>query len=126
MGKEGTGFPGQIQGREPDTKASEDIYAKSGAAYVGLRYFASDGTPTAQGEVVLEASGDPRTKYAFSNLDDSGDPIYVGYEDKDGGYYIMRFNESTGVADYTKGTSAYSTAWTNRATETYASFSTTF
>ena len=125
MANEGTGFPGQIQGREPDTKASEDIYAKSGAAYVALRYFNDSGVPTAQGQIVLEASSSPTAKYAFSNFDDS-EPLYVGKEDKDGAYYIMKYTAATGIALYTKGASGYAAAWTGRADEDYDTFATTF
>jgi hypothetical protein len=64
--------------------------------------------------------------YFMDDFDVSGNPIYVGYQDKGGNYYIQRFNTSTGAVDYTKGASGYSTAWTNRATESYDSFEATF
>lgn len=69
---------------------------------------------------------DTLQQYFMDDFDVSGNPIYVGYQRKDGYYYIQRFNTSTGAVDYTAGTSAYSTAWTNRATESYADFATTF
>lgn len=64
--------------------------------------------------------------YAIDDFDDSGNPMYLGYQDKGGNYYIQRVNTSTGAIDYTKGASGYSTAWTNRATESYSDFATTF
>lgn len=56
MAKEGTGFPGQVQGREPDSKAPEDVFAKLGALYVALRYFDGSGDPQAQAQVALEST----------------------------------------------------------------------
>ena len=55
---------------------------------------------------------------------------YYGYLNADGAYYIMKEVVSnsglTRVYTYTAGSSGYSTAWTNRATESYASFADTF
>jgi hypothetical protein len=65
-------------------------------------------------------------QYQLSNYDTTTSTIYVGYLDKDGNYFIKRINTSTGAVDYSKGTSGYSTAWTNRATQTYNVFSTEF
>lgn len=69
---------------------------------------------------------DKLDQYKLSNYDTSTTTIYLGYEDKDGNYFIKKIDTTTGAITFTKGTSGYSTAWTNRATESYASFATTF
>ena len=69
---------------------------------------------------------DMLANYFLDDYDISSDPIYIGYQTKDGAYYIKRVYTSNGAVDYTKGTSAYSTAWTNRASESFADFGTTF
>ena len=37
-------------------------------------------------------------KYRFSDMDVSSDPMYVGYVDPDGAWYIMEFNNASGTA----------------------------
>lgn len=69
---------------------------------------------------------DQLLQYKMDDFDVSGNPIYVGYQAKDGKYYIKRINTSTGAVDYSYGASGYSTAWTNRATESYNDFATEF
>jgi hypothetical protein len=69
---------------------------------------------------------DQLLQYKLARFDATGDPIYVGYLDKGGNYYIKRITLSTGVVDYSAGTSGFSTAWTNRATESYNDFDTEF
>lgn len=69
---------------------------------------------------------DKLDQYKLDDYDVSGNPIYLGYQDKDGKYYIKRINTSTGAVDYSYGASGYSTAWTNRATESYNDFATEF
>jgi hypothetical protein len=78
----------------------------------------------AQLEALVE---DTLEQYKLDDYDVSNDPtFYMGYQRKDGYYYIKRINTTTGAVDYTAGTSAYSTAWTNRASESYADFASTF
>lgn len=70
---------------------------------------------------------DTLAHYKLDDFDTSNDPtFYLGYQDKDGNYFIKRINTSTGAVDYTKGASGYSTAWTNRASESYSDFASTF
>jgi hypothetical protein len=69
---------------------------------------------------------DQLLQYKLDDFDVSGDPVYIGYQDKDGNYYIKRVNLSTGAVDYTVGTSGYSSAWTNRASESYSDFASKF
>ncbi|HHD92284.1 MAG TPA: hypothetical protein ENL06_01500 [Candidatus Portnoybacteria bacterium] len=54
--------------------------------------------------------------YHISDIDDSS-PAYYGFVDKDGNWYIMK--EDTGTYRYCKGTTDYSTNWSNRASLTY-------
>jgi hypothetical protein len=70
--------------------------------------------------------GKPTDAYAISNIEDAGTYKYFGFEDKDGGWYIMRKTVATNIFLYVKGTSAYSTGWTNRASHSYASYESTF
>ena len=64
--------------------------------------------------------------YKMDDFDVSSDPKYVGYQDKAGNYYIARYGIGTPAVDYTKGASGYSTAWTNRASESYSDYASTF
>lgn len=64
--------------------------------------------------------------YFMDDFDVSSDPKYVGYQKKDGVYYIARYNIGTPAVDYTRGASGYSAAWTNRAAESYSDFASTF
>jgi len=52
--------------------------------------------------------------------------MYVGYVDPDGAWYIMEFNNASGTARYVKGSSGYTTAWTNRAAQTYGYYNAVF
>lgn len=69
---------------------------------------------------------DQLIQYKMDDFDVSGDPIYVGYQAKDGKYYIQRFTISTGGVDYSSGASGYGAAWVNRAAESYNDFATEF
>jgi hypothetical protein len=65
--------------------------------------------------------------YFLDDFDTSNDPtFYLGFQTKGGAYYIARYNTSTGAVDYTAGSSGYSTAWTNRTSESYSDFASTF
>ena len=72
------------------------------------------------------AGGKPTDAYSISNSEDTGTYKYFGFEDKNGNWYILRKTIATNVYLYTANTSDYSTGWTNRATQTYASYATTF
>jgi hypothetical protein len=45
--------------------------------------------------------------------------MYIGYQNASGGWYIKRQDTTTTVWTYAKGTSGFSTAWTNKASQTY-------
>lgn len=64
--------------------------------------------------------------YELSDYDASGNPLYVGLVRADGYWCINSINTTTGASRYCVGTSDYSTAWTNRASQTYALFDTVF
>jgi hypothetical protein len=58
------------------------------------------------------------------NADVDSDPMYIGCKDKDSYWYIMKYDESGETIGYVggKGDTSYSTAWTNRASESYGAF----
>lgn len=67
--------------------------------------------------------------YHISDQDNAGSGVfYFGYLAREGEWYIMKQDGSSNPTTYTyaKGDSDYSTAWTNRTTQTYVRFDTTF
>lgn len=62
----------------------------------------------------------PTDGYKISQVDDST-PAFYGFVRKDGAWFIMK-EDSAGAYRYTKGTSDFSTNWTNRASLTYDYF----
>lgn len=73
---------------------------------------------------VTNAQSKPTDAYALSNIDDTTSTEYYGYEDKDGNWYIKKL--ASNAITFTKGPSGYATAWTNRASQSYASYGSTF
>jgi hypothetical protein len=67
---------------------------------------------------------DPLAQYAISDIDEATSTKYYGYLNEDGGWYIMK--EVDGAYTYVKGNSAYTTAWTGRASQTYGNFDAIF
>ncbi len=104
------------------------IYVDDGAGGVKLW----DGSADFTGDVEIDTDAleqlvaDSLAHYKMDDFDVSSDPKYVGYQDKDGNYYIARYNIASPAVDYTKGTSGYAAAWTNRAAESYSDFASTF
>ena len=74
-------------------------------------------------EATLQSINDNITsslsKYHITDQDTSGTTQYFGFTDKDGAWYIMAIDTSTNSYRYSKGDSDYTTAWSNRASETY-------
>ena len=64
--------------------------------------------------------------YSIANKEATATYKYFGFQKSDGGWYIMRKTIATNVFEYVAGTSAYSTAWTNRASQTYTDYATAF
>jgi hypothetical protein len=61
--------------------------------------------------------------YAYS---DDGTTLYAIYQNTSGAWIIKKLINATGIVTYSKGSSDASTAWTNKASQTYADFATTF
>lgn len=70
--------------------------------------------------------GSPVSSYELSDFDVSGDPIYVGSIRADGAWMITEFDIANGQTRYVQGLTGYSTAWTNRASQSYDYFSEVF
>lgn len=100
-------------------KFREDTTGKPAVAVVN-----ADGSAVGSG--TADTVIDPRTGYAISDKEATATYKYFGFEDADGKWYIMRKTIATNIFLYANGTSGYATAWTNRASQTYATFDTTF
>lgn len=68
----------------------------------------------------------PTTTYELSDFDTAGDPIYIGNLRADGAWVIEQYNVANGTTRYVSGLDSYSTAWTNRASQTYDYYSEVF
>ena len=68
----------------------------------------------------------PLSEYEFRRLDDSGNPQYFGYENKDGDWYIMRLSNNNLAEYYKSSTSDIDTEWANKSGFTYQAFRTVF
>jgi len=66
----------------------------------------------------------PTDGYKISQIDDSS-PAFYGFIDKTGAWFIMK-EDSTGAYRYAKGSSSFSTNWTNRAILSYDYFDAIF
>lgn len=66
----------------------------------------------------------PTDGYRITEIDDST-TAYYGFVDKTGAWFIQR-EESSGAYRYTKGSTSFSTNWTNRASLTYDYFDNVF
>ena len=64
----------------------------------------------------------PLDKYHPSDEDVSGDSQYFGFVDRLGNWYIVRTNRAAGAFRYIRGSSDYTTKWSNRLTLTYGLF----
>lgn len=67
---------------------------------------------------------DPLEKYKINDLDESTSTKYYGFTAMDGAWYILRLTSTT--VRYVKGSSGYTTAWTNRASQSYDYFDVVF
>lgn len=94
-----------------------------------LSLFSSINSYAGMSKSVAQGFVNQKDAYQLVNADEaSASTRYYGFLRADGYWYIMKQAISSSVSTYTfvKGTSAYSTAWTDRASETYASFDTVF
>ena len=75
--------------------------------------------PITDGALVT-SSVDPLVKYKTTDLDTTSATKYVGYTDVDGNWFIKEITATT--IRFVKGTSSYTTNWTNRASLTFDYF----
>ena len=64
--------------------------------------------------------------YSICNKEATATYKYFGFQKSDGGWYIMRKTIATNIFEYVAGASAYATAWTDRASQTYTDYATAF
>lgn len=73
---------------------------------------------------------DPTFGYGINDIDESNSPVfYYGFENKEGKWYILKEDKTISTNPtyrYSKGTTDYSTNWTNRSSLTYGTFNNTF
>ena len=77
------------------------------------------------GNVIDPAEKQSTDGYEIAEVDDSGTDSYYGFLHQNGAWYITK-ESSTGAYRYTKGPSAFATAWTNRLSLTYDYFDNVF
>ena len=70
------------------------------------------------------ASADVVAGYQVANKEEDAVTSYYGYIDTDGNWYIQRVTATD--VDFVKGTTTYSTNWTNRTSQSYAKFNAVF
>lgn len=94
-----------------------------GNAYkaISAAYASSAQSSTSSGSTAQATDG-----FELSDVDDAGNPSYYGYLKDDGSWYIKRYDAAANQFRYTKGASAYGTAWTNRVSQTYGYFNDIF
>jgi hypothetical protein len=83
------------------------------------------GVKDSSGNKIDPAEKKPTDGYSISELDDSSSPSYYGFVHKNGSWYISR-ESATGTYRYSKGSSDFSTNWTNRASLSYNTFDVVF
>ncbi len=77
------------------------------------------------GTKIDPAEAHPTDGYEVTEIDDVSSPSYYGFLKNNGAWYIMK-EEASGAYRYTKGTTSFSTNWTNRASLTYDYFNSIF
>ncbi|OGK18814.1 hypothetical protein A3D80_03010 [Candidatus Roizmanbacteria bacterium RIFCSPHIGHO2_02_FULL_40_13b] len=82
------------------------------------------GIKDSTGTLIDPSEKKPTDGYNISQIDDAI-PSYYGYVNKDGAWYIIK-EDATGAYRYVKGTSSFSTNWTDRAVLTYDYFNSIF
>lgn len=98
--------------------------SKAGAAFFGS--VPGPGTIAIKdttGTKIDPAIKSPTDGYGIMNTDEASYPYYYGFVNKDGAWYIVK-SASDGSFTYSKGSSSY--PWSSRASQTYASYDTTF
>lgn len=77
------------------------------------------------GVAIDPAEKKPTDGYNITEIDDTGLDTYYGYVNKEGAWFIQK-ESSSGAYRYTKGSSDFSTNWTNKASLTYDYFNVVF
>lgn len=128
------------EGFDPQRRAFLKIIGSAGTSLFLLSIFtkraqaAFFGSVPGPGTVALKdtlgvqidpAEKRPTDGYNVTEIDDSSSPIYYGYVNKDGAWFIMK-EDSSGAYRYAKGSSNFSTNWTNRASLSYDYFDAVF
>ena len=62
--------------------------------------------------------------YENNDIDEASSPQYYGFTDGSGNWFIRKIN--SGSSTFVRGTSNYSTNWTNRVALSYDTFDNTF
>lgn len=110
-------------GQTDNLEHTDENHAKKVNTYV---WNSGSGVWERQTQPGASSGGKATDAYAISNIEDTGTYKYFGFEDASGNWYIMRKTLATNIFLYTAGSSNYATGWTNRASQTYASYGTTF
>lgn len=74
----------------------------------------------------LPVATSPLSGYLIADEEETATYAYTGFETSSGGWCIQRETLASGAYRYAAGSSNYSTAWTNRASQTYQYPSQTF
>lgn len=77
------------------------------------------------GNKIDPAEKQPTDGYEISQVDDAAIPAYYGFLNRDGAWYIAREGNG-GEYRYARGSSSFSTSWTNRTNLSYAYFDSVF
>ena len=102
---------------------------EDGKLYVAGDFTANIGDIEVAVDDVEQYILDMQIHYKIANMDTGNATYdYFGFLDKGGNYYIMRQDKTGGDSAflYSSGASGYAAAWTGRAGESYAIFSTEF
>jgi len=62
--------------------------------------------------------------YETANIDEASDPAYYGFTDTVGNWFIRKI--TSGASTFVRGTTNYSTNWTNRVGLSYGTFDSVF
>lgn len=74
--------------------------------------------------VSVEKGQDPLAKYAFGFMDTGSATSYYGFQDRDGGWYVMRISNASYL--YYRSSNNFDTGWGSRDTLSFTSFAGAF
>ena len=109
---------------EPNLPMTMDIKKNTGGSTVLTLSTACWAAGTTSSQNVTYAK--PTERYAIADIEATATYKYFGFQRDDGYWYIMRKTLAIKKFEYVAGPSAYSTAWTNRASQTYTDYATAF